>query len=328
VTLIDLATIHDTPWLAAPLQQLQRARSAGRFPSALLIHDRRGIGGEAVAQYAARLALCSEPDAPCGRCRDCRLFEVQQHPDFLLVTPLEDSKQIRVEQIRELCEQLALTAHRGAATVAVLTPADSLNANAANALLKTLEEPRAGVSLILVSAEPSRLPATILSRCQRLVLTPPQRAASIAWLERRRGRGPWSEVLDVLGEAPFEALTLDPTAVARIKRETERALDAAAGARLDVAATADQWGRADSLELRLTCFENWLTARIDRGMRRTGRAPEMRNGAHLPESESELNMTALLRLLDGVYDLRRLRLSSINRPLALELLLRGLTPRQ
>ena len=324
---IDLATILDTPWLEPALQQLQRAHAAGRFPSALLIHDPHGLGGEAVAQYAARLALCRMPNGPCGECRDCRLFEAEQHPDYLLVTPIEDSKQIRVEQIRELCEQLALTSHGGNATVAVLTPADSMNVNAANALLKTLEEPRAGVTLILISAVPSLLPPTILSRCRRLSLHAPSRDASIAWLERRRGRGPWAEVLDVLGEAPFDVLRSDPVEVARVKLDTERALESAAGGRLDAAAIADQWGRAENLELRLTCFENWLTSRIDRGMRRAGKSREMRSGAHLPESDSELNMTALLRLLDGVYDLRRLRLSSINRPLTLELLLRGLTPR-
>ncbi len=82
--------------------------------------------------------------------------------------PLEDSRQIRVEQIRELSEQLALTAHGGGATVALIAPADAMNANAANALLKTLEEPRAGVTLLLVASVPSRLPATILSRCQSL----------------------------------------------------------------------------------------------------------------------------------------------------------------
>jgi DNA polymerase-3 subunit delta' len=325
--LFDLPTLWDTPWVVPALRRLQLARTAGRLPSALLIHDRRGIGGEAVAQFAARLALCRFPDAPCGRCRDCRMFEAQQHPDYIRIEPLEDSKLIRVEQIRELSAQLALTAHSAGATVAILSPADSMNANAANALLKTLEEPRAGVSLILISAVPSRLPPTVLSRCQRLLLSPPARADAVAWLERRRGAGPWPTVLDVLGEAPFEALTLDPAEITRIKRDTEHALGAAREGRLDCATTAEQWGRAEGLELRLACFENWLTGRIDGAMRRSGPSRELRSGTHLPESESELNMTTLLRLLDGVYDLRRLRLTSINRSLALELLLRGLSPR-
>src|SRR5450631_1062843 len=96
---------------------------------------------------------------PCGHCRDCRLFLASQHPDFITVAPIEDSKLIRIEQIRELTEQLTLTAHGGGATAVLIAPADTLNANAANALLKTLEEPRPGVTLLLVASVPSRLPA-------------------------------------------------------------------------------------------------------------------------------------------------------------------------
>src|SRR3984885_10088467 len=185
-------------------------RAASRFSTGLLIHDERGAGGEALARFAAQLALCREPQAPCGRCRDCRMFAAAQHPDFIELHPIEDSEYIRVEQVRELTEQLVLTAHGGGATVALLSPADSMNANAANALLKSLEEPRAGVTLILVSATPSRLPATILSRCLRLRIPTPSRAASVALLDQRRGPGPWATVLDVLGDAPFEALDADP----------------------------------------------------------------------------------------------------------------------
>lgn len=319
--LMDPAMVLDASWLEPALAQLRRARAAGRFPPGVLIHEQRGAGGLALAQFAARLALCREPDAPCGHCRDCRLIGVNQHPDFITVAPLEDSKFIRVEQIRELCEQLALTAHGGHATVAVIAPADSMNPNAANALLKTLEEPRAGVTLLLVSAMPSRLPATVLSRCQRLRIGGPSRAAALAWLERQRGRAPWGAVLDVLGEAPFEALAVDPAEVAQLKAETDRVLADALAGRLDIGRTAEAWGRADSFDMRLTCLENWLTARIDSGMRMPRQRPELRSGAHLSAAGSDLNMARLLRVLDGVYELRRLRLSSINRPLALEQLL-------
>ncbi|HEX4025130.1 MAG TPA: hypothetical protein VHX52_10585 [Steroidobacteraceae bacterium] len=316
-----LEVVPDAPWLEAPLAQLRRARAAARFPPALLMHEHRGAGGLALAQFSAQLALCREPSAPCGRCRDCRLMMVGQHPDFITVAPLPDSKFIRVEQIRELCEQLALTAHGGHATIALLAPADSMNPNAANALLKTLEEPRAGVTLILVSAVPSRLPATVLSRCQRLRIGAPSRPAAVAWLERRRGQAPWGAVLDVLGEAPFEALEVEPTEVARLKAETDRAIGETLAGRGDLGRTAEGWGRADNFDLRLTCLENWLTARIDSAMRAPRQPRELRSGAHLSTAGSDLNMARLLRVLDGVYELRRLRLSSINRSLALEQLL-------
>lgn len=316
--------LQDAPWLAPALERLRRARSLGRFPAALLIQEQRGAGGAALAEFAVRLALCRAPEPPCGQCRDCRQLAVAQHPDFLRVAPLEDSRQIRVEQIRELSEQLALSAHGAGATVALIAPADAMNANAANALLKTLEEPRAGVSLLLLTDSPSRLPPTILSRCQRLVVPPPSRAASLAWLARQAGGAPWEAVLEVIGNAPFEALSLDARAVARLGSETQAALAQLASGQLDVARTAEAWGRAQSLELRLTCLENWLTSRIDRAARGTAHARELRIGAHLSEAGSDLNMARLLRVLDALHELRRLRLTAINRPLALELLLRQL----
>ena len=316
--------LHDAPWLRAAVEQLRRARPAGRFPTALLIHDQRGAGGAVLADFAVRLALCRAQVPPCGQCRDCRLLAAAQHPDYLSVVPLEDSRQIRVEQIRELSEQLALTAHGGGATVALIAPADAMNANAANALLKTLEEPRPGVSLLLLTAMPSRLAPTILSRCQRLAVPHPTRADSLAWLERWGGAGPWEAVLDVIGDAPFEALRLNGPEVARLGKQTHAALAELLAGRLDVASTAESWGRAPSLEQRLLCLENWLTARIDGAVRRVGQAPELRNGAHLSEDASDLNMARLLQVLDALQELRRLRLTAINRPLALELLLRQL----
>ena len=308
----------EVPWLAPQIEQLRRARAAHRYPTGLLIHDERGAGGDALARFAAQLALCREPDAPCGRCRDCRMFQVAQHPDFIELHPLEDSKFIRVDEVRELLQQLVLSAHGGGATAVVLSPADSLNPNAANALLKSLEEPRAGVCLILVSATPSRLPATILSRCLRLRVAAPARALSVAWLERVKGAGPWATVLDVLGDAPFEALAADAAEVARLKAETDRSLSDARGGRMDIAATAERWARAQSLDLRLACLETWITARIDGVAGAPRQSSELRSSAHLPESASDMNIAVLLRLLDGIYELRRLRLSSINRSLALE----------
>lgn len=316
----DAVAPTEAPWLAGLIEQLRRARAAGRFPPALLIHDERGAGGSALARFAAQLALCREPAAPCGSCRDCRLWAAGQQPDFLSVGP-EDSKVIRVEQVRDLTEQLALTAHGGRAMIAVIDPADALNPNAANALLKTLEEPRAGVSLILVSAVPSRLPATIVSRCQRLRVPTPSRAASIAWLERQRGEGPWNAVLDVLGEAPFEALGFDARQVAGLKQDTEQGLAQLLGGRADIARLAESWGRGESFELRLACLETWLTSRLEEALRRPYQPRELRSGAHLPGAASDLTMAKLLRVLDGLHELRRLRLTSLNRSLALEQLL-------
>ncbi len=155
-----------------------------------LIHEAPGAGGEWLALWAARLVLCEHPErAPCGQCRACRRVLARAHPDLSFLGLEEDSKQIRIEQVRELSAELALTSHGGGYKVAIVTPADALNRFAANALLKTLEEPPARTLLILVVTQPSRLPATVLSRCQRLRVRAPQRAQSLAWLEAARGPG-------------------------------------------------------------------------------------------------------------------------------------------
>jgi DNA polymerase III subunit delta' len=315
---LNLQSSSDVPWLAPAIEQLRRARLASRFPAALLIHDQRGAGGMWLARYAAQLALCRKELPPCGQCRDCRLFLAAQHPDFVAVGPIEDSKFIRIEQVRELAEQLTLTSHGGGATVVVIAPADTMNLNAANALLKTLEEPRAGVALILVASVPSRLPATILSRCQRLKVVAPSRAESISWLEKHKGPGPWGPVLDVVGDAPFEAMHLDPVDVTRLAAETFTALTDLATGRREMAGLAERWARGEGFELRLACIETWLTACIDRAAGAASQSQEVRTSARLPDSTWDMNTAALLRLLDGAYELRRLRLSSINRSVALE----------
>ena len=318
----------EVPWLSSQMEQLRRTRLAGRFPTGLLIADRRGAGGLWLAHYAAQVALCRGESLPCGNCRECRQFLTSQHPDFTIVGPLEDSKYIRVEQIRELTSELSLTAHGGGAGVALLHPADAMNTNAANALLKTLEEPRPGLTLILVTEAPARLPATVLSRCQKLRIGAPSRAASIEWLNRSRGEGPWRAVLDVIGEAPFEAAALDPAEVARAAAETFRTLNEMVVGRQEaagLAGIAERWAKAEQFELRLTCIETWITACIDRAAGAPRELTELRNGAHLPESSWDMNTAALLRLLDAAYELRGLRLTAINRALALEQMLWQLT---
>jgi DNA polymerase-3 subunit delta' len=315
----------EPPWLLAPLQRLRIARQAGRFPAALLIHQRRGAGGLWLAQRAAQLALCTGEEPPCGHCRACRQFLAGQHPDFIAIEPLEESKLIRIEQIRALADELSLTAHGGGATAALLHPADAMNASAANALLKTLEEPRAGVTLMLVTELPSRLPPTVLSRCLRLQVNAPARAEAVAWLERQKGPGPWGAVLDVIGEAPFEAALLDAGEVARLAAETFGTLGELLGGERDLAGIAERWVRGEQFELRLACIETWLTACIDRAAGAPRQLAELRTGAHLPEVSWDMNIAGLLRLLDAAYELRGLRLTAINRSLALEQLLWQLT---
>ena len=315
------------PWLAPATAVLAAARRSGRLPHALLIHEAPGAGGDWLAHWAARLALCERSgEAPCGECSACRRVLAWQHPDLIRVSPVEDSRQIRIEQVRDLAAELALTSHAGGYKVALLDPADSMNRFAANALLKTLEEPPPRTLLVLVASQPSRLPPTVLSRCQRLTVRAPTRAAAVAWLTEVRGKGAWDAALETLGEAPLLLVHADPEPVAQIGDESRKALDAVAAGRADPLATAERWARSE-LSLRLRCFENWLTERIRRGPGPGNLMPELRAGPYLPAAATVLNIRELFGLLDEVRELRAALDAPLNRALALEALLRRVAPR-
>jgi DNA polymerase-3 subunit delta' len=322
----DPATVTP-PWVVPATAALAAAHRAGRLPHALLIHEAPGAGGDWLAHWAARLVLCERSgEAPCGQCKGCRRALTWRHPDLALVAPIEDSRQIRIEQLRDLAAELALTSHSGGYKVGILTPADSMNRFAANALLKTLEEPPARTLLMLVASMPSRLPPTVLSRCQRITVRAPARAEAVAWLTEVRGKGAWDAALETLGEAPMLLLQADPEPPAQIGEEMRRTLEALVSGNADPLATAERWARSE-LPLRLRCFENWLTERIRRGQGRGNSMPEVRANPYLPGTRAFLNIRELFGLLDEVRELRTALDVPLNRALALEALLRRLPPR-
>ncbi|WP_430462491.1 DNA polymerase III subunit delta' [Thalassolituus sp. LLYu03] len=171
------------PWQAGAWTELvKRHRKAG-LPHALLFTGLAGIGKHQLARYTAKWLLClRDEDQPCGQCHSCHLWEAGSHPDYLLAQPEEGSKQVRIDTVRRVNEFLSQTPQISRCQVVGLRPVEVMNTNAANALLKTLEEP-AGESFLLLETERfgSVLP-TIRSRCQRFVLETPPEAAALGWL--------------------------------------------------------------------------------------------------------------------------------------------------
>jgi DNA polymerase-3 subunit delta' len=310
------------PWLEAPFDSVRGAAAAGRLPQGLLVHDAPGAGGLRLVKRIAQLVLCTAEQAPCGICSACRRVDSGEHPDLLLVTPKEESKlqQITVDDVREACEQLVMTSYEGRGSVAVITPADALNHNAANALLKTLEEPRPRLHILLVTTRPSSLPATILSRCQRLKITPPPRADVLAWLQAERPSPDWPAALDAVGGAALDALEGDPAGLRQLRDDTWRLLREALKGSLDVVRTADAWSK-DALPLRLNCIETYLTRRVLEGPELLGHPVEVRAGAHLSGPDLEINVASALGLLDAVKELRQQAGTTLNKALAVERLL-------
>ncbi len=312
------------PWLAATAARLVGAQRAGRLPAALLIHEDPGAGGSLLALRFAQQLLCREHTADgeaCGQCARCRRVQQDEHPDVRHIVPDPELKsgQISVDQIRETSALLAMTAYEGGGSLVVIRPAEAMTRAACNALLKTLEEPRAGAHLLLLTSQPSRLPATIRSRCLTLRAPAPTRAAALAWLGQQRpaGAGEWEAALDVLGNAPLAALDHDPAALRALRDDCVQMLEQAVAGRLDIVRVADRWAK-DELPLRLSAIENHLTRRALEGAGGGGGSGELRPAAHLPAALQDINIATALRLLDEVRELRMQLHTSLNRPLAME----------
>ena len=256
------------PWQRAIVVQWLARR--GAWPHALVVAGRAGIGKRVLAETLAAALLCERPRADgsaCGECPGCAYVRAGQHPDLFVVEPVardddgnaKPQQWIEVDAVRALTAWSQVTSHRGGARVALIDPAERMNASAANALLKTLEEPPAGAFLILVSSQPGRLPPTVLSRCQRLAAPEPSAALSRAWLVERGVADP-DTALARAGFAPLAALAL---AGSDLAAERDRWLAAFADpARLAVTswgARIDQAPRELRRE-RLAAVVEWLAA--------------------------------------------------------------------
>ena len=192
------------PWNLDAWNNLHERRRRGALPHAILLAGPAGLGKREFAEAFARALLCDSPREDghaCDICRACRLIAAGTHPDLVRISfeLRDDGKprtELTVDQMRNLSERLTLTAQFGGAQIALIDPADAMNHAASNALLKTLEEPTPGTIIVLIANVPSRLSATIRSRCQRIEFRVPETKAALSWLAAR----------DVSGKAAADAL--------------------------------------------------------------------------------------------------------------------------
>lgn len=176
------------PWFSTQWAAFAQQVDSGRLPHALLLIGQEGVGAPALAQAMAQYLLCSAPQnaANCGRCKSCLLLKGDSHPDLLQVSLEEKARAIKIAQIRHVTEVTANTAQQGGRKLVVIHPAEAMNANAANALLKNLEEPSGDCVFILVTEQPSFLMATIRSRCSKISAVTPPVADALSWLQRNQ----------------------------------------------------------------------------------------------------------------------------------------------
>lgn len=204
------------PWQQAIWQILVQSRARQTLPHAFIFSGVQGVGLFEFSQVMSAWLLCQQPqsDGACGLCKSCQLWQAQSHPDYRLVAQLVDDKGktsqvIKVDQIRELLDFLNKSAQLNGYRVAVIHHADTLNTNAANSLLKNLEEAGKNTAIILLTEQPLSLLATIRSRCQQFNFVVPDLAQAKVWLGKQLKQAQQADLLLALSAgAPLAALAL------------------------------------------------------------------------------------------------------------------------
>lgn len=321
-------------WHRQALVRLLAVRE--RLPHALLVAGPRGIGKQDFVRALGAALLCGNPDGErlaCGSCAACGWFAAGNHPDYRETVPeasQEDgddveasdargkkkSQVIRVSEVRALQDFVMLSAHRGGIKVAVLNPAEALPPAAANALLKTLEEPPADTLIILLAQQPGRLLATLRSRCQRVDLAAPTHAEACSWLAAR-GVPDAEEVAGLAAGGPLLAEQFAAPESSETRRVLLQALGQ--GTALDPLSVGPRLEKG-ALDTTLYLMQTWLHDLIRVG---AGGAPRF----HAPRAEAlralagKANLAAAHRLLAQLADLRRLASHPLSPRLVYEALL-------
>lgn len=240
-----------------------------------------GVGKRRFANAFAAYMLCDTPEhaMACGRCRACQLREAGSHPDLLVLEPEEEGKAIRVDAVRQLVDFMGQTAQQGGRKVIVLHPAEAMNQNAANALLKSLEEPTRDTFLLLVSDQPSRLLATIRSRCRVQTLATPSPAEALGWLTTALPElhvEQHQALLIMSGGAPLRALELHQLDAIAMRQQVVADIKGLIKQERSPSQIADAWSKFP-LELLLDWFCSWTLdlLKLHTGAQQAASNPDM-----------------------------------------------------
>lgn len=301
------------PWQKTQWQQLSEAFLQHRLSHAYLLSGIAGLGKTDFARAFSALILCERPSAhACGVCKGCQLMAAGTHPDFIPIMPHEKGHAIKIDQIRLLTQQVTQKSQRGGYQVVVISPADAMPVGAANALLKTLEEPQGNVVLLLVTNYINQLPATIISRCQQLHFCVIDQHAATDWLKTQvKTEHDLSVLLTLAGGAPLLVSTLIENDFFALRNDVVSHLEAILKKQASPIAPIVNWLKADNQLL----FYILMTIAMDLSRIQFGVRDGLIHADALPPLQKIASMIPVMRLqqwMQKLFDKKRLIVAGVN----------------
>jgi DNA polymerase III subunit delta' len=313
-------------WQTSNWQNLTASQQNKRLGHGLLFHGASGIGKKAFAIDFAHWLICEQPlaDKACGECKSCKLIQAESHPDLLTLYPEEEGKSIKVDQVRELIQKVSLTSHGLGYRVIIISPADALNINASNSLLKTLEEPPVNTVLILISDKPSKLMATIRSRTQMVRFDLPSEEQSLQWLNQQNVTQP-ELVLKLSAGAPLAAAAMAKDEGLQVRDKLFNNWQELATGNIDALESATMWTK-DGFKILGNLPLNWVSSWLTDMIRclQSGHIESMANldyAQTLQNLAGQVDLKSIYGLLDRLNDTIRLADTAANQQMLIEGLL-------
>lgn len=314
------------PWQADSWQQFVRYLNHKRLAHAILVSGPPAIGKLEFCLTCIQRMNCTAPNEqqyPCGACENCHLTRAGTHPDVRLVNAGEGegsgrSEQIKVDDIREINRFMSLSRQQGRYKVVCISQADRMNINAANALLKTLEEPPSGSVLFLVSHRADSLPATMKSRCQTWKFNAPDLEPALQWLQKKADNPAWESLLAASGRRPLLAWELHSSGLGKVRTTFYEYMNGFAQGREGVAGISARLQNEDPERV-----VGWLQAWCGDLIRlHFEKAPDTIENPDIIQTlhgmTGQVDLQSLFRYLDRLAESRRIARAPMNRRLFIE----------
>ena len=324
-------TSKNINWHTSQWQQIAQFLEQDRFPHALLFEGIKGIGKRHFAFQLAQMLLCQgEPtdSGICQTCSSCEWFLSGTHPDFVILEPAEGKKLISVDAIRQNSQKVFKTSHQNGYKILIIEPADAMTVEAANSLLKTLEEPPEQTLLILLTDKPARLLPTIRSRASRLKFTLPMAEQALTWLQGQGHDASTAKRMLALSLGAPLRLQGDAEEISQVLLESQqwwKDWRAMLSRQMNPVVVAKQCAKAEP-----GLFLNWLET-LFRALIETSAQAE--SNEKLPSAANyevlfpglnqviqQFSLPSLFRMRDNVVELSQRQQSSLNWGLQLEAL--------